>query len=47
MEIPAEIVSSALFGVHAGTLAPLIATAIAYAITVAVSIVVIEKRALR
>jgi hypothetical protein len=47
MEIPAEIVSSALFGVHAGTWAPLIATAIAYAITVAVSIVVIEKWALR
>lgn len=47
MEILAEIVASALFGVHAGTWAQLIATAIAYSFTVVVSIMVIQKWALR
>jgi hypothetical protein len=47
MEVLAELIASALFGVHAATWVQLTATAIAYAFTVVVSIIVIQKWALR
>ena len=47
MEVLAEIVASVLFGVQAATWVQLAATAIAYAFTVVVSIILIQKWALR
>src|ERR1700733_13858165 len=47
MEVLAELAASALFGVHAATWLQLTATAIAYAFTLVVSIIVIQKWALR
>jgi len=46
-EILAEIAAGAVFGVHAGTWVQLTATAIAYSFTVIVSVITIQKWALR